>query len=482
MAISSNVVDLGAFDERGKPFGRLDAEFVDPKVLNLEGRLRADYDGVPLSALEQSKASAFKASSGADGVTKAYVAIDNIDTADGFVFQQDLLQGELPSRAKFDLRPFDILVSNVRPERGAIGIMLPEQVGSIGSSGLSVVRIESERQRNFLFAFLRTEAARAQLIRRSRGSMYPAVTADDVAEIVVPSLPEGVLSAVCASVASSIESRIEFRRLLIEQDAEVRGYLNKNLGVPPPDFVLDVGEVPCVQIAESSSIFHPDINRFDAEFFRAEHVAFHEKLKASANAVRLGEVYRAWSGANVAKGADDLFRLRQAQLTGFGLSYGGLEACEGKVAASSALKVDDVLLACTAHEPHYVGRRVDIVDQLAIEHVGKIVPVPDVMVVRARSALDTQPPPSFLASFLRSPWGRLQVQRLNRGLRGGHVYGQDIEKLVYIPCPEQDWLKSFNERQDSIRSKRKASIDELGKAVAQIESQLKPKSQAAQKS
>lgn len=467
-----NVVSVFAFTQRGTPYGRLDAEFVDPHMLGLEKRLTEEFGGLPLGNLWADSIANYTRPKHAAEVTKTYVAIDNIDGQDGFLFHQTLPESELPGRAKYKLKPYDIVVSNVRPERGAIGIVLESQAGAIGSSGLSVIRIEDTQSRNVAFAYLRSSFARTQLIRRSRGSMYPAVTKDDVAEVVVPEFSVALRSQIDDRVQSSLACRQRFFDLYAQQDDAVETYLSATLGAPPPDIVLDIADTLPIRIAKRSDLFADGANRFDAEFHRQEFVAFEAHLKALPNVIRLGARYKAFAGGNLNKGKTTFNRLRQAQLSGFGLSYTGCEAVENAGAsARMTLQANDVLIGCTAHEPHYVGNRVDFVDAVPKSMIGTIVPVPDVMIIRARD-VTVEPNPIFLASFLKTKWGRRQFQRLNRGVRGGHVYGQDVEAFIYVPVPPSDWMAAFNERQTKIRAARRGSITAMAEAVALIETVL----------
>jgi len=52
-------------------------------------------------------------------------------------------------------------------------------------------------------------------------------------------------------------------------------------------------------------------------------------------------------------------------------------------------------------------------------------------------------PGSYLAAFLRSPSGLHQVQRCIRGLRGGHVYRDDLSQYVRVPLPSSEFLERF---------------------------------------
>ncbi len=451
---------------------RLDAEFVDPETLQLEDKLKIKHCAASLSATGLVDIENYVRPTVQGGASQKYVAIDSIDDQDGFIFHQSVAEEELPGRAKYILEPFDIVVSNVRPERGAIGLVLSAQAGAIGSSGLTVLRVASAETRNVLFAYLRSRSARAQLIRRSRGSMYPAITKDDVPEILVPVLADKARAAVHSAVEASIVFRNSFFELYEKQNISVENYLSQTLGPPPPDIVLEIASELPVRLALRSELFSSGADRFDAEFHRKEFVEFEEHLKTQPGIVRLDSAFEAFAGGNPGKGGDALYRLRQAQLSGFGVSYSGCEELENsKAPTKSTLRQGDVLIGCTAHEPHYVGNRVDLVDDLPPALVNRIVPVPDVMIIRARPD-QPGPTPAFVANFLRTKWGRRQFQRLNRGVRGGHVYGQDVEAFIYVPTPPASWMKTFNERQDLIRAARRGSIEAMTKAVNLIETAL----------
>jgi hypothetical protein len=77
--------------------------------------------------------------------------------------------------------------------------------------------------------------------------------------------------------------------------------------------------------------------------------------------------------------------------------------------------------------------------------------------------------PAPRASFLDTKWGRRQFQRLNRGLRGGHVYGDDVRDFIYVPIPSPEWMAGFQTRQQQIRTARQLSIETLAAAVGILE-------------
>ena len=470
--MKANAVSATSFVERGSKFERLDAEFVDPEVLTLEGELVQMYGAKPLGFINVNSVKGYRRPKVCTGSRQKYVAIDDIDLQDGMAFHQELAEVDLPERAKQRLEPYYILVSNVRPERGGVGMIIESQNNAIGSSGISVVRIADETRRHVAFAFLRSEYARKQLVRRSRGSMYPAITKDDVNEIQLPSFPKRVETAVGKAVAESLDARSMFFELLNVQSLFVECFLQESLGDPPPDIVWDSANELSLNVTRMDIVGPFGADRFDAEFHRREFVDFERRLRAKDNVEALGKSYEAFAGGNPMKGATTVLKLRQAQLSGFGVKVLDCEKIENAAAGEKvALRLGDILIGCTAHEPRYVGNRVDIMDNRALGVSIPIVPVPDVMVIRQRFGAGG-PPPDFVAKFLSSPWGRRQFQRLNRGVRGGHVYGRDVESFVHLPIPPEEWLVEFGRRQKNIRAERSESNELMQAAVGLLETYL----------
>ena len=89
------------------------------------------------------------------------------------------------------VRPGDLLVSLTRPTRRAIAFMPEDLPLAVASNGFAVLRHpnESKITRRFLFHILRSRLCTAQFDRRSSGGNYPAITEDQLLELVIP-LPQ----------------------------------------------------------------------------------------------------------------------------------------------------------------------------------------------------------------------------------------------------------------------------------------------------
>ena len=92
---------------------------------------------------------------------------------------------EAPSRAKMKTQRGDIVISMTRPHRGAIAEILEN--GIIASTGFSVIRdVCSSVNKKWLLYTLLSEKVLLQMLQRSSGGNYPAITEDEVKNIYIP--------------------------------------------------------------------------------------------------------------------------------------------------------------------------------------------------------------------------------------------------------------------------------------------------------
>jgi hypothetical protein len=122
-----------------------------------------------------------------------YVDISSVEIETGTItIPQELTGEEAPSRARMVIRAHQVIVSTVRPTRGAIAVVPPELDNQICSTGFCVLQCREEVSPDYLHFVLRTEATFEQFRKLSTGSSYPAILEEDVLRVLVPSasLPE----------------------------------------------------------------------------------------------------------------------------------------------------------------------------------------------------------------------------------------------------------------------------------------------------
>ncbi|WP_311266817.1 restriction endonuclease subunit S [Sphingobium sp. WCS2017Hpa-17] len=123
-----------------------------------------------------------------------YVDLGAVDNEQKIVVDaQRVLGKEAPSRARQKVLAGDIVVSTVRPYLNGVARIPDHLDGATASTGFCVLRASSEKiDPAYLFHWVKTPTFVADMIRKSTGASYPAVSDRIILESLapVPSLPE----------------------------------------------------------------------------------------------------------------------------------------------------------------------------------------------------------------------------------------------------------------------------------------------------
>ena len=114
-----------------------------------------------------------------------YIEISDIDMQTCVVYSNCVDVTATPSRARKLVRAGDVLVSTVRPERGAVGVVGPHQDGSICTTGLAVLR-PTQINPLALAHLLKREFVITQLMRNNVGIAYPAINESCLLDVLLP--------------------------------------------------------------------------------------------------------------------------------------------------------------------------------------------------------------------------------------------------------------------------------------------------------
>jgi type I restriction enzyme M protein len=120
-----------------------------------------------------------------------YIAISDLDARNLRITRSNTLKvSEAPSRATFELLEGDILTSvagaSIGSSKHASAYVGPEYAGAICSNGLAVLRDVHGIEVGYLLAFLQSSAFLRQVRRLRTGHAIPALSLDDLRQIVVP--------------------------------------------------------------------------------------------------------------------------------------------------------------------------------------------------------------------------------------------------------------------------------------------------------
>ena len=102
-----------------------------------------------------------------------YVEIGDIDVGTGSAFANTVATEELPDNAKIMTQKGDLLVSTVRPNRGAVAILGNSDL--LVSGAFTVLREDGDYPKEVLQVLLRTSMYRDWLLRFNVGTSYPVI-------------------------------------------------------------------------------------------------------------------------------------------------------------------------------------------------------------------------------------------------------------------------------------------------------------------
>lgn len=117
-----------------------------------------------------------------------YIEIGDVNVKTGIIEKpyQKLLGKQVPSGPKYIVKEGDILVSLVRPTRGAIAIVPKDLEGALATGGFAVLRTKGQVSQEYIYAILRMPFALSQMGARVGGGTYPTIKIEDVKEIKIP--------------------------------------------------------------------------------------------------------------------------------------------------------------------------------------------------------------------------------------------------------------------------------------------------------
>jgi len=166
--------------------GRIDPHFYRPEFEELKNNLKR-INNKPLGEVINFSSETWDQKNFFDNEFP-YIEISEIDTSTGEI--QNITYYEksnAPSRAKMIVREDDIIVSTTRPHRGAITYIGKEKDGYIASTGFAILRkLKIELDKKFLLFILRTQVSLKQMLQRSSGGNYPAITGEELKKIIIP--------------------------------------------------------------------------------------------------------------------------------------------------------------------------------------------------------------------------------------------------------------------------------------------------------
>jgi len=156
-----------------------------------------------------------------------YIEINNVIDI-GEINYTERLGKDLPPNAKIPVKGGELIISKVRPTRGAIGI-IPYSLGEnlICSSAFSVFNVNSPLK-EYLYVTTRSVIGRLQLEKPTKGTSYPTIEDLDVEKLQIPLLPFSTQQKIASLIQKSHEARKKAKELLNVAKKAVEIAIEKN--------------------------------------------------------------------------------------------------------------------------------------------------------------------------------------------------------------------------------------------------------------
>ena len=378
----------------------------------------------------------------------SYIDISNINTSDGSYEKTKIKNAYAPSRARKKLERFNIIVSTVRPNRNATSIILEDADDLVCSTGFAVLKA-TKINPYYLFVFTKTSYFIEQLVRQTSATMYPAVNEKDVLNVglFIPSEKD----------QQKVE-QITKDAFLLNKEAEEEHQEAIATFLDSIKTYISEWDTLTTQTRKTFWLWSDQVNitnRIDPDYYSGEGI------KNKLGKVKpLGDLAEIKIGKTPAfddylpSGKRRIMKFRA--ITGSGIDLENEERGFVKEEffqknKQNKLNENDVVLGSAAHQAHYIGKYLDIVDKLPKEFEDGVLAVAEIMTIRAKEAIN----PFVLLMFLRSSVGYEMIQKQIKG-QTSHLYPKDV---AGIGIPEAIIKISKSETGKKIESKIRSSLE-----------------------
>ena len=159
-----------------------------------------------------------------------YIEIGDVNVSDGSNKSNFVETNNLPANAKTIVNKGDILISNVRPYRGAVTIINTDEKDLIVSGAFTVLRKNPKSIYNneVLKVLLRSSVYKDWLLKFNVGTSYPVIKDEDVLNLPIPFIDVNLQQQIAELVEESFKLKAESERLLEVSKKAVEMAIEKN--------------------------------------------------------------------------------------------------------------------------------------------------------------------------------------------------------------------------------------------------------------
>lgn len=229
---SAEKINIISFNSSFAATGRLDAEYYQQKYADFENSIINHPLGFTTIGAEFDL---IKQIPQREKPRYNYIEISDVNVGNGTASFNCIDIEELPANAKQEVKRGDLIISKVRPNRGAVAIIDFDDRDLIVSGAFTVLRERegSVFHNETLKVLLRTRMYREWLLKFNIGTQYPVIRDEDILNLPIPCIDEPIQRKMAFLVKESFSLKEESDRIMdvAKRAVEVAIELNEIAGL-----------------------------------------------------------------------------------------------------------------------------------------------------------------------------------------------------------------------------------------------------------
>ena len=191
--------------------GRIDAEYFQPKYQEIIDKIESYPGGwdIVSNQFNQNLTLSKK-----DSEFCNYIEISDIDVSNGEISPNKIEVVNIPANGKRKLYRNNLLVSKVRPYRGAVSFIDFDAENLLGSGAFTVLQEKTEYKKEVLMVFLRTMFIKELLLKYNCGTSYPVIKDEDILNLKLPLIKKEIQEQIAEKITKNHRLRKESKELL----------------------------------------------------------------------------------------------------------------------------------------------------------------------------------------------------------------------------------------------------------------------------
>jgi len=205
---------------------RYDSEYFQPKYAEIIKKIE-EYEGGWDFVKNQFKQNTTLSKK--DGDYCNYIEISDVNVSNGEITPNRVEIKNVPANGKRKLFKDDLLISKVRPYRGAISFIDFEVDNLLGSGAFTVLQEKTKYKKEVLMIFLKTIFIKELLLRYNCGTSYPVIKDEDILNLKIPLIKPSIQKQISEKIQESHRLRKESKELLEEAKRKVEEEIEKGI-------------------------------------------------------------------------------------------------------------------------------------------------------------------------------------------------------------------------------------------------------------